>query len=276
MKSNKNRQIDIFNVNNIMNNRDTDKRFIMSNTIRIANNLFENNKLPRSIKVKYESSFELSEPKNLAEILVINDHALNIVDELAHDKKLNIAVMQNLSIEFSGNSMQSLNGIYDPLIPMRTNFCKLFSCDNDEFPISDGYECVCSPKISLITKIVNDNLVFIDNPKTELTNIVLISCANLCKPVFIDNDKILSSNDYLKTLEILETIFQIAIKANCNSLILTPYGIDDKLPQNDIINVFNYCLFKYNHMFKYIIFAIPNYKESLYKLYKDKINTFMD
>ena len=74
-------------------------------------------------------------------------------------------------------------------------------------------------------------------------------------------------------LETIETLFQTAISANHNVLVLTAFGntIDD-VPQEDIVKIYNHCIFKYGHRFKKIIIAIPIwYGSYLFDLFDNEI-----
>ena len=83
----------------------------------------------------------------------------------------------------------------------------------------------------------------------------------------------MKSNDYIKMLCTIETIFQTAIAGSHNVLVLTPFGnTEDNVPQEDIVKLYNSCIFKYGHRFNKIIIAVPIwYGTYMFDLFNNEI-----
>ena len=91
----------------------------------------------------------------------------------------------------------------------------------------------------------------------------------------------MKSTDFIKLLCIVESIFQTAIAGGHNILVLTPFGnTEDNVPQEDMVKIYNSCIFKYGHRFNKIIIAVPIWHGTyIYDLFANEIvrpQTFSD
>ena len=100
----------------------------------------------------------------------------------------------------------------------------------------------------------------------------MITCSPISKPELIDGK--MNAEDFLKTMTIIETVFQTAILGKNKVLLLPLFGLDDndENPIDDIIQIYNYCILKYSHKFDNIIIYIPEYVPiEAYDLFENSI-----
>jgi len=65
-------------------------------------------------------------------------------------------------------------------------------------------------------------------------------------------------SEYLAVQQTIESIFQMACFVGHDVIIFPDLGCSVyKIPIDDIIEMLNLCILKYNSMFKFIVFAIP-------------------
>jgi hypothetical protein len=138
--------------------------------------------------------------------------------------------------------------------------------NGNPYPLKDR-ECVYN---RYLTVIRDENM----NP-LDLNNIYrfgIITASPITKPLLL-NDSKMSSEDFINILSSVETVFQTAIYYNHNILLLTPFGhTDDEVPQEDIVKIYNLCIYKYGHRFKYIIICVPKWDGNyLFDLFNDMI-----
>jgi hypothetical protein len=100
----------------------------------------------------------------------------------------------------------------------------------------------------------------------------LIIASPIYKPTLL-SDSEMSSTDFLQTLATIESVFQTAIAGGHNVLLLTAFGnTEDEVPPEDIVEIYNMCIFKYGHRFKKIIIGIPLWcGEFLFDLFNKNI-----
>jgi hypothetical protein len=224
------------------------------------------------IKNSYFRNFNVSPISNVCNVKVINKHYIDILDVLLlkgiqNIKKQNIPVIvQNISREFTGSNLEREEGIQDSPTLLRTNLsvaCRM----NDPFPIKDS-EVVYLP---LVTTIRDKNCQFLNY--SQIFSYSLIYSVPIEEPTLVDDEK-MNVEDYMKTLTVIETAFQTAIAKNHKVLILSPFGLNenDENPIDDIIKIYNFCIYKYGHYFNNIIISIPkDYPSEVYDIFNDDI-----
>ena len=126
--------------------------------------------------------------------------------------------------------------------------------------------------MEILKSIIYDNNL---NPITDqqfLYRFSLITSAVINKPKLLDENRMISS-DFLRMMTIIDTIFQTAVAGNNNVLILTAFGnTEDDVPQEDIVKIYNACIYKYGHRFLKIIIAIPIwYGSYIFDLFNNNI-----
>ena len=208
---------------------------------------------------------------NLCDVRVINKHAINILDNLL-DKGVENLMKKNLPVvvqcvgnEFLGTNFETMDGIRDELFLLKTNFVGVLRQENP-YPIKNDE----SIYLGLVTTIRDDNGNGLSYDK--LFGFSMITCSPISKPEVIDGK--MNAEDFLKTMTIIETVFQTAILGKNKILLLPLFGLDDndENPIDDIIQIYNYCILKYSHKFDNIIIYIPEYvPKEAYDLFENSI-----
>lgn len=211
------------------------------------------------IKNQYNNNFNIGEINNICEVEVINLHAIDVMKDYCQfginagfkDGWINPVTMCTIGDDFVGSNYSQSEGIRDDIFNIRTNY-NCITLNNNPFPLKNN-ECAYN---KYVTVIRDNNLKPIEN-LNYLYKFAVISIAPINKPELLNQNK-MKSNDYIKTLCLIETLFQTAILGSHNVLILTPFGnTEDNVPQEDIVKIYNSCIFKYGHRFNKIIIAIP-------------------
>ncbi len=226
------------------------------------------------IKNHFTQNFNIGEVNNVCEVDIVNIHAIDAIKEYCQlgfnagfkDGWINPVSMCTISDDFIGSNYPQSEGIRDDTYNIRTNY-NTITKNNNPFPLKQN-ECVYN---RFVTVIRDTNL----QPITDLQNLYrfgLISVAPINKPKLLDENR-MHSNDFIKTMCTVETIFQTAIAGSHNVLVLTPFGnTEDDIPQEDIVKIFNSCIFKYGHRFKKIIIAVPIwYGTYMFDLFSNEI-----
>ena len=210
-----------------------------------------------------QCDIELYEINKIPNVFVINKHSLNIVEEINTTDNLPL-VVHVVGSEFDGSSLQLCNGLRDHTFILRTNFNAIVGLDN--IFSFDNNECIYTSLLHIIRGIKLNGLT--------IDNVIPFSMV-IAAPAYkrINVTDYVSSDYFIKTISIIDTIFKIAIMKKHSILILTNFGDndEDKNSTDDIIKIYNLCILKYGHMFKSIIIAISEYDEELYKYYLNNI-----
>lgn len=211
------------------------------------------------IKNHYNSTFNIGQIDSICEVDVLNFHVIDIVEDYcAHgfnaglkDNWINPVALCTVGNEFIASNFTKAENIRDEYYILRTNL-NIITRNNNPFPIKHS-ECTYN---RFVTVIRNDKL----EPILDMNNIYrfgLIIATPICKPTLL-SDSEMSSTEFLQTLATIESVFQTAIAGGHNVLLLTPFGnTEDEVPPEDIVEIYNMCIFKYGHRFKKIIIGVP-------------------
>ena len=226
------------------------------------------------IKNMFNQNFNIGEVNNICEIEVINMHAIDVLKQYCQhgfnagfkDGWINPVTMCTVGDDFVGSNFPQSEGIRDDTFNIRTNY-NCITRNNNPFPLKNS-ECAYN---RFVTVIRDNNL----NPivdQNQLYRFGLITVSPINKPELLDENK-MKSQDYIKMLCTIETIFQTAIAGSHNILVLTPFGnTEDNVPQEDIVKLYNSCIFKYGHRFNKIIIAVPIwYGTYMFDLFNNEI-----
>lgn len=212
--------------------------------------------IPKNIT--FQSNFPIAEIYNLPNIRVINTHPLTI----------NISgsvIVNNIGSDIDSYHCDEGIGIRDKYIYLCTDLHILIKEHNDKFPINS--HCIYVPNINVIR-----NMNFDKYELKDVKSISLILASPILKPKLKNNK--LNFDDFITTSIIIESCFQTAIDIGHKIIILSTFGdIIDNNPVMDIIKIYNACIYKYGHMFKNIIVAIPD--AHLYPIFKTEIINIM-
>lgn len=216
----------------------------------------------RSRVASFEPNYTISAPTNVCNVYVFNEHSIDVAEKTAikdvranPNLKINPVVLNVVGSECTGTNFQKDDEIRDEMINLRTTFCGTTTGYNP-YPLKLT-DCVYSKYITVmrgkLIKFPKDYL-----PWTESFRFSLITTTCIKKPKLLKSDMMVS-HDFLNTCSAIECVFQTAISFGHPTLILTPFGQndDDENPIEDIIKIYNFCIFKYGHLFENIIVAVP-------------------
>ena len=220
--------------------------------------------------------FQPRPPQNICEVEVIHEHALDIAEQYTDKGFLNFntsfvypAVLNVIGCEFTGSSIETCENIRDDIINLRTTFNNCLG-DGSAFPTQKDV-CVYSKIVYVIRPKFVTPGSFI--PLENIYRVSLITASPIPTPKNkLLKDKKMRAADLIDTCTIIECVFQTAIAKNHQILILTPFGkTDENNPTADIIMVYNYCIYKYGHLFKKIIIGIPPFFKEDFEEYNRDI-----
>ena len=205
----------------------------------------------KTVVFSYQNNYNPSNINNICNVSVIHKHSLDIISKYVNNTNTNMpAIMNVVGSDFNGTSFD--NEIRDDMINLRTTFNNTVGTTNP-YPLKDN-ECTHSKYVFLI-RDPYDGFIPIEN----IVKFSLITVSPIDNPQLLSETKMTSDN-YIKTCSKIETFFQTAIAGNNNILFLSPFGDkEDNNPVNDIIKIYNYCIYKYGFKFNEIIIAIPEY-----------------
>ena len=240
------------------------KTLISQNIYESKYNMYKSLPIYKFIKNTYLNEYNPGNITSICDVRVINKHPIDILDELlekGHNKLLSPnlpVIVQGVGNTYTGNNPEVYDGLRDKTYVLRTNINAIFKFGN-VFPLSES-ECAYT---KLVTTIRDSKGNFL--PFNKLYGFSLISVCPLSKPE-LNGEYKMNSTDYIKSLSIIESIFQTAIASNNKILILSLYGQheEDQNPINDIIMIYNYCILKYSHKFTNIIIGVPEYMDTDY------------
>ena len=228
----------------------------------------------KTMRMCFSNNFNVGVINQICNVTVVHRHAFDVLSDISNkgfsatlNKGINPACVCVVGNEFDGSRLQNSENIRDELVNLRSNFNVIVADRDHCFPLKET-DCAYNQSLT----IIRDNLLVALRPETDIYRCGLITSAPLYKPRLIDDSR-MAYDDFLKMFTTVENIFQTAIKTNHNFLILPPFGhTDDEVPQEDIIKIYNSCIFKYGHKFKFIVIAIsPIDKKELFELFDSSI-----
>lgn len=229
----------------------------------------------KSQRSPFYQNFVPGPPNNICEVEVIYEHVLDVAELYAEkgiidystNNKMNPVVLNSVGKEFTGTNLEANEHIRDHMVSIRTTFCNSVGTGCVAYPIKDD-ECVYTKAVTVIRD--KNTLHFLPYNQTYRT--AMITAAPI-QVEYLLSDNRMTANDLAKTCAVIECVFQTAISTKHPVLILAPFGhAEENNPVEDIISVYNYCIYKYGHLFKKIIIGIPSYyPKSIFKIYNDGI-----
>ena len=234
----------------------------------------------RHVTFPFVKNYQVPDPLGICEVVVVSDHLLDVAEQYAErgneyktpNNNMNPVVLNVVGCEFSGSNLERNEEIRDELINIRTTFNNTFlkTCP---FPLKKE-ECTYLKFVTVIRPKFPMNNTFL--PFAQTFPVAMITTCPIKITEYLSGNTVMNgkmkATDFIDTLTIIECVFQLAIWRQHPILILPPFGHDkhDANPVDDIISVYNYCIYKYGHMFKKIIIAVPKYtlKEILVKYQK--------
>lgn len=197
----------------------------------------------KSIRNKYNDNFQTHDSDTFCDVYVLKDITSITIAE-SYSDKYSIAIVNMITEDYDGGSVQSSRGFIDDAINIRTNIYKSIS---NVYPINKG-EVAYSKDVTVIR-----------NSKYQIIPKDFFKINVITTPIhFInDNQSDVTIDDYMLVREIIETIFQTAIISRDEILILSDFCCtsNGKLIR-DIVDIYNLCILKYGYYFKNIIILI--------------------
>jgi hypothetical protein len=237
------------------------------------------------VPFSFAKSYEPPEPMGICEVLVVNDHILDVVEQYSEKGRdyektknngMNPITVNVVGREFNGTNFEMNEEMRDELFNIRTTYSNNFS-NTKFFPLKKD-ECTYLKIVSVIRPSFPMPNSFLPHHLTFRTALVTIAPIKVNTKNYIRGSNILDGkmnpNDFVDTLTLTECIFQLAILKQHPVLILPPFGHNDidNNPVDDVIKIYNYCIYKYGHVFKKIIIAIPKfYPKEILNKYQEKI-----
>lgn len=252
------------------------KRFLLQENISLSKiheyKIFQ--KYP-PVYNKFLPSYDGGNPDSLFTVNICYEHSVDIAEKYAEKGQYvspnngsKPVIVNQVGKDFNGTNFEISSELKDEMINMRTNLNCVFGTANynKDSLLTDHNTCLYS---RLVTVIRDKN--FQKMPFLQVYRFATITVTPVNKPTLIDNS-MMCMNDYKNTLNVIETIFQTAIAEDHKVLILPPFGHYDENPIDDIIKIYNYCIFKYGHKIGTIIIAIPPYMpKDIFEEYDKKI-----
>lgn len=265
-----------------------DKNFLANQTMSqvLAGSYYDFPRL-QHVPFSFVKSYEPPSPMGICEVNVVSDHILDVVEQCAdkgkdyektRNNKMNPITVNVVGREFNGTNLETNEEIRDELFNIRTTYCNNFS-NAKFFPLKKD-ECTYLKIVTVIRPSFPMPNSFLPHHETFRTALVTIAPIKVNPSSYLSGSTYLDGkmrpNDFVDTLTTIECIFQLAINKQHPVLILPPFGHNDidNNPVDDIIKIYNYCIYKYGHIFKKIIIAIPKFypKEILNKYQENIIN----
>ncbi len=192
-------------------------------------------------------------------VYVFNKHPIDIITELS-SRGLNTQsqsiLLNPMGLDFNGFNFDSFEGIVDVVPFLRTNYAHLIKKNNNVFASKNETDVIYTKNVTIIR---DGQCKFWNMQNVIMTAIVMMFPPNNIN--FIkdkENNMILDSTSLLKLQMIIEAAFQICICESYNVVVISMYSMEFKIPIDDQILIYNYCILKYGHKFKNIIFGIQS------------------
>ena len=198
------------------------------------------------MKNQYRDNYTTGVVYNFCDVYILKVPAIDIANEFIR-MGLTPVLVTNITNDFKDNNIDSLEGVYDDTTLIRTNYNIIMRTNSNFLPLHDN-EILYTPEVIILR---DENMNFYTN---ELNKISIIT-NNLNRKDYKFGKKRFNFDSYFNLKIKLENIFQTAHMSGHDVLILNDFGISTNLfPIKEIIDLYNLCILKYGHLFKYIIF----------------------
>ncbi len=212
----------------------------------------------------------------ICNVSIFNKHPVDIIFELSFGG-LNVPCqtifINPIGLNFDGVNFDSFEGIYDVIPFLRTNYAHLIK-KNNMFASKKDVDVIYTKNVAIIR---DRQYKFL-----QLQNVVLMGIVMMFPPSDIklmknkENKNILSSTTFLKIQMIIESAFQVCICDSYPVIVISLYPDELNIPVDDQILIYNYCILKYGHKFKNIIFGIQTNDIQLFNYIDSNISKPQD
>lgn len=238
------------------------KQLVQSNIYNCKFGMYKILPIGKTQKNFYSFNFALAPPYEYCNVEVKPIHILETSYEYVK-QGFKTVMLTLVDSEFTMNNNNAFEYFRDEQIFFRTNINAALLGFN-LLPVK-GTEALYSPIIHIIR---NDNMQLLR--PSDVVKVAIITASLKRNPVLIADH--INLDDYMTTVQLLETIFQTAHLAGNEVLVLNDFGcISDGYPVNDVIDIINGCIYKYGHLFRHIVIAI-NVTSQATMGYYSKIN----
>lgn len=231
------------------------KYLVQQNIYTCKFGVYQNFPVMKSQKNFFNENFNMAPPYEYANVVINMKHPIDVAYEFTKIGN-KPAIVNTVSKDFSGTNIDTCDGFLDPFINIRTSFNKTLNSFN-LFPVKDG-EAVYAPIAYIIR---NDSMQLLPPGQIGKISMITVSLdSNLELKPYKNTKKSadlhFTQDDYIKVSQSLEAVFQTAIIGGNDILIFNDFGCKtSKYPIDDVIDMFNTCIYKYGHMFKHIVLA---------------------
>ena len=203
---------------------------------------------PKSIKYSHNNNLVIPPCIHTTNISIVNQDTLEAGIDLVSNNRYPL-VLNLADNNFPGGHVDMGSGAQEESIFRRTNYFTTLNYTSSPrlYPILDT-EAIYSPSIMVIK---NGNLEYTN--RTYLMSFV--ACPGIKHPELVDGH--LSITDKERLFIKIETVFQIALYNNHDSLVLGALGCGAwNNPPEDVIEIYKDVIKKWDGVFKTIVFAI--------------------
>lgn len=196
------------------------------------------------------------------EIEIINGDTLVVAEQYAKEEN-NLLILNMASATYPGGGVEIGSMAQEEELFRRTNYFKTL-IKNDFYPIKRP-DVILSPQIWIVK---DENYNDLEEPWSAS----FITASMPKRPNLSEDGKYLKK-DYMIAKRTIEHVFKIAFEHDYEVLILGAIGCGAyKNPQEQVIEIFNEMLEKYDGCFKKIIFAIYSKNDDNYDMFNEHIN----
>lgn len=226
----------------------------------------QNKTFYNSVRNSYYENYDVGIPIQYCDVYILKAHPLTIAKEF-YNCGINSVIVNMITENYSEGDVDKLDGVYDELLYLRTNFQCISKQNNNYFPPKEN-EVIYTPRVIVMRdEMLNLNkdifeVSFITStlksPSYKILN--YIEETDISSSENIDEDKvkkILSVDTYISVKTKIETILQTAYNANKKVVIFNDLlSILNDIPIDDLIDILNSCILKYAHLFKELVFGL--------------------
>jgi len=241
---------------------------IYIDTLKYSYKIITNNP-PKSYKLKFshneisENFSKLFEKTNIrVEDCDVIESIINLNKYSSSNKNNKMLVLNLASDKHFGGGVRNGAMAQEEELFRKTDYGNHYG--QELYPLAKD-EFVCTPCVYVVK---DSNYKYLD--VKDIIPFDGLAIAGIRHPVLINGR--LNEYDYDLTKQKIETIFKFAIHNKNTNLVLGALGCGVFCnPPEDIVEIYNYCLEKYDGYFKNIIFSVLGTNNNNYKIFNKNI-----
>ncbi len=196
----------------------------------------------------YMDEYNCGRPNTFCDVYVFKLHPLIIAKEYTKNNT-KPTLVNIISEKFKDENIDNVNEVYDEKLNLRSNFITITKHNND---LIRENESLYTPNV-IIMRDENLNII---NEYFTVSFITLLGIDNYDYVYTKNKKKLFNTNTYIKIKQLIELIFQTAHVSGSRVIIFGDIGCSKyKLPCDQIIDIINFCILKYGHLYKNICFC---------------------